>query len=156
MALFEQLSEEITALIRPVVEGAGLELVEVQYRQEPAGWTLRISIYKKDGISIDDCAKVSREASHLLEVEDLIPHKYNLEVSSPGLDRALKTERDFERNIDEKVTIIVAGQDEKNKDFVGFIKDVQHGEITVQTETGQEVFPIENIVKAKLVIEFKK
>lgn len=154
MSHFEQLSEEITALIRPVVEGAGLELVEVQYRQESVGWVLRIIIYKEDGIGVDDCAKVSKEVSYLLDVEDLMPHKYHLEVTSPGLDRSLKTERDFERNIDEKVTLVVADQDKKNKDFIGFIKNVQHGEITVLTEAGQEVFLIENIVKAKLVIEF--
>ena len=55
MSHFEQLSEEITALVRPVVEDAGLELVEVQYRQESVGWVLRIIIYKEDGIGIDDC-----------------------------------------------------------------------------------------------------
>jgi ribosome maturation factor RimP len=154
MSHFEQLSEKITALIRPVVEDAGLELVEVQYRQESVGWILRIIIYKEDGIGIDDCTKVSREVSYLLDVEDRMPHKYNLEVTSPGLDRPLKTERDFERNIDKKVTIVVAGEDEKNIEFVGFIKNVQHGEITILTKDGQEVFLVEDIVKAKLVIEF--
>ena len=150
----DQLSQEITALIQPVVEGAGFELVEVQYRQEPAGWTLRIIIFQKDGVSIDDCAKISREASHLLDVEDLLPHKYNLEVSSPGLDRPLRTERDFERYINEKVTLIVVGPNEKNKDMIGVLRGVRSGEITVQTEEGQEILPIERIVKAKLVIEF--
>jgi len=154
MSYFEQLSEKITALIRPVVEDAGLELVEAQYRQESVGLVLRIIIFKEDGVGVDDCAKVSREVSYLLDVEDLMPHKYSLEVSSPGLDRPLETERDFERNIDKKVTITVAGQDEKNIDFVGLVKKVQQGEIIVLTQDGQEIFLIENIIKAKLVIEF--
>ena len=154
MSHIENISAEVAALLRPVVEEAGLELVEVQYRQEPVGWTLRIIIYKDDGISVDDCAKVSREASYLLDVEDLIPHKYHLEVSSPGLDRPLKSERDFERNMDAKISLIVVDSGGKNRDFVGLVKKVLNGEITVLTEAGLEVFRIENIVKAKLVIEF--
>jgi ribosome maturation factor RimP len=154
MVQFEQLVEEITQLIQPIVEDAGLELVDVQYRQEPAGWTLRVIIYKKSGVTLDDCTRVSRETSHILDVEDLIPHKYNLEVSSPGLDRPLKTERDFERNIGEKVTFIVKDTDNRHMDVTGTIQDVKNEEITVLTDSGQDVFHIEHIVKAKLVIEF--
>ena len=89
---------EVERLIEPVLAEKLLELVEVQFRQEPIGWVLRVIIYKQGGTSVDDCATVSRELSHLLDVEDLIPQKYHLEVSSPGLDRPLKTEKDFLRN----------------------------------------------------------
>ena len=154
MVQFQQLIEDITPIIQPIVEDAGLELVELQYRQESSGWTLRIIMYKKSGVTLDDCTKVSREVSHVLDVEDLIPHKYNLEVSSPGLDRPLKTQRDFERNVGEKVALIVKDADGRHIDVTGIIKDVKNEEISVQTASGQEIFSIENIVKAKLIIEF--
>ncbi|MBC8317906.1 MAG: ribosome maturation factor RimP [Desulfobulbaceae bacterium] len=153
MSHSEQFVEKIMVLVQPIVEGAGLELVDVQYRQESAGWMLRVFIYDKDGISIDHCARISREVSHLLDVEDIIPYKYNLEVSSPGLDRPLVTERDFERNIGEKVTLVV-DEEGKSKECVGHIKDVGDGKVTVLTESGQEMYPVDEIVKAKLVIEF--
>jgi ribosome maturation factor RimP len=154
MAQYEQLVEEITEIILPIVEEAGLELVEVQYRQESTGWTLRIIIYNKSGVSVDDCARVSRETSHLLDVEDLIPHKYNLEVSSPGLDRPLTTIRDFQRNIGEKVMMVVAGDDDRQIDITGVIKGIKNEEITIMSDKEETVFPLAKIVKAKLVIEF--
>lgn len=91
--------ERVTEIIQPVLDDLGLELVELQLRSEgKKGLVLRIIIFKEGGVSLDDCAQVSREVGFLLEVEDPIGRSYVLEVSSPGLDRPLKTERDFERN----------------------------------------------------------
>ena len=97
--------DKITAVIGPVVVEKGYELVEIQFRNEQHGWVLRIIIYKEEGIGVDDCAAVSREVGHILEVEDVIQQKFHLEVSSPGLDRPLTTSRDFLRNIGKKVKI---------------------------------------------------
>lgn len=156
MAQYEQLVEEIKEVILPVVEEAGLELVEIQYRQEATGWTLRIIIYKEGGISIDDCTRISRETSHILDVEDLIPHKYNLEVSSPGLDRPLTTSRDFQRNIGAKVsmTVALAGDEDRPTEVVGVITGIENEEISLQADTEKITYPLEKIIKAKLVIEF--
>ena len=93
----ETVIEQIEKVSLPVIEELGLELVDVQFRREQRGWVLRLIIDKQDGVNLDDCAVVSREISQLLDIEDFIDQAYNLEVSSPGLNRPLKTMADFER-----------------------------------------------------------
>lgn len=139
-------------LVQPVVEELGLELVEVQYRSENAGWVLRLIIYRSGGVKLEDCARISRQVSYLLDVEDVIPHKYYLEVSSPGLDRPLRTIRDFERNIGAKVKLKVSNNDVTGS-FTGKIVAVKENEIELLNKTGREFVNIHDISKAKLVIE---
>jgi ribosome maturation factor RimP len=152
-SLKDHIVVEVERLIEPVLAEKSLELVEVQFRQESIGWVLRVIIYKQGGTSVDDCATVSRELSHLLDVEDLIPQKYNLEVSSPGLDRPLKTEKDFLRNKGEKVKITVE-TDGKYHTEIGIIQDVQDGVLMLHSETGSMSYPLSGISKARLEIEF--
>ncbi|MBU0965805.1 MAG: ribosome maturation factor RimP [Proteobacteria bacterium] len=152
-SLKDHIVEEVERLIEPVLSENFLELVEVQFRQEPVGWVLRLIIYKQGGTSVDDCAKVSRELSHILDVEDLIPQKYSLEVSSPGLDRPLKSENDFLRNKGEKVKITVE-TDGKHFTQIGIIQDVQNGLLLLQSDTGIMSYPLSGISKARLEIEF--
>ena len=87
----EALIARLAAMLEPLVVDLELELVELQFRREPAGWVLRLIIDGPQGISLDDCSRVSREAGHLLEVEDPIEWPYRLEVSSPGLDSRCTT-----------------------------------------------------------------
>ncbi len=147
------LLDRLYAIIEPITSDHGLELVEVQYRQEQHGWVLRITIYKEEGVSIDDCARVSRETAHVLDVEDIIPYKYHLEVSSPGLDRPLSTPRDFERNVGRKINITLAGSDNAFSG-PGIIEKVDGDEITLKTDKELMTFPCTQVKKAKLVIEF--
>lgn len=149
----DRIAVEVGRLIEPILAELGLEMVEVQFRQEQIGWVLRIIIFRDGGVSIDDCARVSREASRLLDVEDLIDQKYHLEVSSPGLDRPLKTERDFSRNLGKKVKLVV---DElgKQETEIGFIRSVQDGVLAIQTLSGEISFPLADIKNARLEIEF--
>lgn len=142
----------VERLVTPILIENNLELVEIQYRQEPVGWVLRIIIYSKDGVSVDDCATVSRELSHILDVEDLIQQKYFLEISSPGLDRPLKNEKDFLRNIGEKVKLTYIRQ-EHNKSIIGTIARVNNGAIVLQVDGGLQSFNLAEIIKAKLEIE---
>lgn len=101
----EQVIETAEHIARPIVAEMGLELVEVQFRQE-AGWVLRLFIDRESGgIGVDDCASVSRQVAARLEAEDIIPHAYTLEVSSPGLERPLKRLEDFPRFVGRKVRI---------------------------------------------------
>ncbi|MCK9293638.1 MAG: ribosome maturation factor RimP [Desulfobulbaceae bacterium] len=151
--LKDHIVEEVQRLIGPVLAENFLELVEVQFRQEPIGWVLRLIIYKQGGTSVDDCAKVSRELSHILDVEDLIPQKYFLEVSSPGLDRPLKTENDFRRNKGEKVKLTVE-TDGTQLTQIGIIQDVQNGILLLQSDAGIMSYPLSGISKARLEIEF--
>jgi ribosome maturation factor RimP len=146
------LIERLTAIIAPIVADHGLELVEVQYRQEEHGWVLRIIIYKREGVSLDDCSRVSRETAHVLDVEDVIPYKYHLEVSSPGLDRPLVTSRDFERNLGKKIKITLAGESLFSGE--GIIEKVDGDEITLQSDNKLLTFPCAQVKKARLVIEF--
>lgn len=97
--------ERLDELVRQSCSEAGVELVECDLFQAGNRKLLRIFIDKPEGVSVDNCAKVSRSVGALLDLEDLIPSAYNIEVSSPGLDRPLKTTRDFERNIGHLVRV---------------------------------------------------
>ncbi|MEW6518471.1 MAG: ribosome maturation factor RimP [Thermodesulfobacteriota bacterium] len=152
-SLKDHIVAEVERLIEPVLQEIFLELVEVQFRQEAVGWVLRVIIHKQGGTSVDDCARVSREVSHLLDVEDLIPQKYMLEVSSPGLDRPLKTEKDFLRNKGEKVKLTIE-IDGKHLTQVGIIQDVQDGMLLLEGDAGILSYPLSGISKARLEIEF--
>jgi len=148
------LVDKLTSLLGPLVAEKGLELVEIQYRREGTGWVLRVIIDKEAGVGIDDCAEVSREAGRLLEVEDLIDHPYNLEVSSPGLDRPLKKENDFIRYRGRRVKVKTKEPIGNQKIFVGAIERMYNGLVTLRTEKGLVSLPFDEIVKAKLVIDF--
>ncbi len=145
--------EQIKEVIAPVLDELGLELVELQLRSERSRLVLRVIIYREGGVSLEDCSRVSREAGYLLEVEDLIGKAYTLEVSSPGLDRPLKTERDFERNIGKKVTVLFNDIDEKHS-VTGIVEQVAEDQLTLKTAKRLITIPLANIVKATLVIEF--
>jgi ribosome maturation factor RimP len=144
---------EVERLLEPVLAENYLEPVEVQFRQEPIGWVLRVIIYKEGGTSVDDCTKVSRELSRLLDVEDLIPQKYVLEVSSPGLDRPLQSERDFLRNKGEKVRLTVE-TDGTFETVTGIINNVRDGMLVLKSDDGMVSYPLIAIKKARLEIEF--
>jgi ribosome maturation factor RimP len=150
----EQIIDTIASLAAPIFADLGLELVEVQFRREQAGWVLRLIIYRSTGITVDDCAKVSREVSRLLDVEDLIDQPYHLEVTSPGLDRPLKTARDFARYQGQKVKVVTNTPIKEQHVITGLIAQVGETGVTVTTEGESIAVPYERIARAKLVIEF--
>lgn len=149
----DKVVEAVTGLVRSVVEEQGFELVEVQFRPEAGGLVLRLVIFNKAGIGVDDCAKVSREVSHLLDVEDIIGHPFRLEVSSPGLDWPLRSKRDFERYKGRKIKLITSDSF-GNKHLVGVIENVIEEHLCLVT--AEEIFeiPIVEIVRGNLVIDF--
>jgi ribosome maturation factor RimP len=114
----ETVIERVEAVALPVLEEAGLELVDVQYQREQNGWILRLIIDKQEGLNLNDCAAVSREISQLLDIENFIDQAYNLEVTSPGLDRPLKSIAEFERFVGRKAKIKtidpIAGEHDKD------------------------------------------
>ncbi len=144
---------KVRQLLEPVLNDLGFELVELQLRTEQIGLVLRLIIYKEGGIGLDDCSKVSRTIGHLLEVEDPIGKAYHLEVSSPGLDRPLTTERDFARNIGQKVEVkFKAGEITRN--VIGCIAGVNEIMVTITLDGAPEQIALTDIVKAMLLIEF--
>ncbi len=149
----DQLINKISGLVQPVIVELGLELVDIQFRTESAGWILRFIIYKPDGLQLADCVAVSRQISYLLDIEDIIPQKYHLEVSSPGLDRPLSTRRDFERNKGEKVIIKIIN-DDNTRVLTGVIEMLIDNEVVIKTDQRNERVNINDINKAELLIEF--
>lgn len=141
----------VTELAEPLLAEKGLELVEVQFRLESGGRVLRLIIERPTGTAIDDCVAVSREIGHILEVEDLIQYSYHLEVSSPGLDRPLKQEKDFVRAVGKKAKITSG---EPAATLIGRIKQVEGGQVTLSTDSAEVLIPLESVHKARLVVEF--
>lgn len=128
-----------------------LELVEVQYRQEGHGWVLRLFIDGPNGIGVDECAKVSREMNVFLDVEDLIPNAFHLEVSSPGLERALHNIRDYKRFAGKKALVKVRHPIDGQKVFIGLIgeSDEFGFELIMEDESSMR-FHQDQIRKARL------
>lgn len=150
----ETVSEQVEALALPVLEELGLELVEVQYRREQSGWVLRLIIDKQEGVSLDDCAAVSREISQLLDIDDFIEQAYNLEVSSPGLNRPLKSMADFQRFSGRKAKIKTMAPIDGEHVFIGRIQQATEEIITLEVGRKEITIPFGQISKAKLEVEF--
>ena len=153
-AIESPLIRRLTELVVPVVEGFDCELVELQFRREAPGWVLRLLIDNENGIGIDDCSRISREVAHLLEVEDPIEQSYTLEVSSPGLDRPLKGERDFLRCKGKKAKVVVREPIDGQNQWVGLIEDATRESVTLRTDQGIIEIPFTRMKKTRLVIEF--
>ncbi|HEY4708502.1 MAG TPA: ribosome maturation factor RimP [Thermodesulfobacteriota bacterium] len=150
----EGIDERIRALAAPVAGSLGVELVDVEFTSEYGRRVLRIYIDRPGGVTVEDCERVSRELGTILDVEDPIPQSYNLEVSSPGLDRPLKTENDFSRYAGKRARIKTREPLDGRRNFKALIDKVDGGEVTV-TDFDGKVFTIaiSNIDKAKLEIE---
>jgi len=145
--------EKIQEFVEGFLPSMDLELVEIQYRQEGEGWVLRLFLDGPDGISIDKCSKVSRELSFFLDVEDLIPHAFNLEVSSPGLERPLRSMADFKRFVGKKARIKLRHPIEGQKVFIGLIGASDEHGFELQFEDGiSDRFLMDQIKKARLTL----
>jgi len=150
--------EIITALyslVSPIVRTSGLELVEIQYHRGGRGRSIvKIFIDKKEGVTIDDCERLSRQVEAEMDVEDIIPGSYILEVSSPGLDRPFRRLEDYRKNIGRLVEVSTYVPINKGRFFVGRIKKVGEDAITLTLENGEEfTIPVSRIAKANLRIE---
>ncbi len=133
----------------------GLELFDVQFRQEDRGWVLRIYIDCEDGVSLEHCTGVSREISAYLEVEDLIEHAYHLEVSSPGLERPLRNADDFRKFKGEYAKVKLHQPIGGQKVFIGRIENVTaEGQIAMAADDyGSLSFTMQDISKARLFLK---
>ena len=153
-SLEEDVIERVREISSPILLEEGLELVDLEYRREGRGRVLRIYIDKEGGVTVDDCAKVSRELGTLLDVHDVIPGSYNLEVSSPGLTRTLKKPRDFERFKGKRVKIKTKIDIEDGRVFVGRLLDFTDGIATVLVDGRTYLIEYDKIEKANLELDF--
>ena len=150
--VYEQKTEE---LITPFVEDKGFELVDVEYVKDGGNWYLRAYIDKPGGITVDDCEVISRSLSDKLDEEDFIEGAYILEVSSPGLGRPLKKEKDFVRNMGQEVELRTYRAIEKQKEFRGILDAYDKSSITLEVEEGEKlVFDRSNVALVRLAFDF--
>ena len=128
-------------LIQPIIDANNFELVDVEFVKEGSEWYLRVYIDKDGGITVDDCEVVSRAFNEILDREDYIQEQYIFEVSSPGLLRPLKKEKDYKRSIGKKIDIKLFKAVEKCKEFTGILKEYNDDTITLEFDdkTQQEL-----------------
>lgn len=151
----EEYEYKTEQLLMPIMEENNFELVDVEYVKEVGNWYLRAYIDKEGGITVDDCEIVSRRMSDLLDEHDYIPDAYIFEVSSPGLGRQLKKDKDFTRSIGEEVEIKLYKAINKQKEFNGFLKDFNKEMLTIELEDGNTMeIERSNIAIVKLAVHF--
>ena len=150
MSRREEYEQKTEALVLPMIEANNFELVDVEYVKEAGNWYLRVYVDKEGGIAVDDCEVVSRALSDKLDVDDFIEDSYILEVSSPGLGRPLKKEKDFIRSIGKEVDIHLYKSIEKQKEFTGVLKSYSKDDIVLQIEDTDVTFDRRNVALIRL------
>jgi ribosome maturation factor RimP len=143
----------LEAYAGPLLADLGMELVEIQFRREGRGWVLRFFIDREGGVTVDDCAAVSREISAYLEVEDCIDHAYVLEVSSPGLERPLVRPQDFVRFAGRRVRVKLRQDTGQGKVLVGTLLGLEGEDIVLLVEETKVVLQKEQIARARLTLD---
>ena len=154
MAKREEYEQRTEQLVLPIIQSNKFELVDVEYVKEGGTWYLRAYIDKPGGITVDDCEIVNRALGDLLDQEDFIEDSYILEVSSPGLGRPLKKEKDFVRSQGKEVEIRTYRMVERQKEFRGILKAWDKETVTIETEEGEQVFSRDNIALIRLAFDF--
>ena len=147
-------SAKLTPLLQPLIEDLGYEFVGLTHDGNPKNSVVVIYIDKSEGIAIEDCETVSREVAALLDVEDPIPGHYNLEVSSPGLDRPLFTLAQFEQFSGEIVKLTVFAPIEGRRKFKGAILGTADDQVRIDQDGAEVALEMSNIVKARLVPDY--
>ena len=145
----------LRAMLEPAVQGLGYELVDVEFAGTGRQAVLRVYIDSPDGITVDDCATVSHQVSAILDVEDPIPDKYMLEVSSPGLDRPLVKLEDFQRFTGQAVKIRTSQPVLGRRNFTGLLVGLRGETVIVEMDKESFDLPFGDIEKARLVPQFK-
>ena len=154
MSRKEEYEQKAEALLSPIVESNGFELVDVEYVKEAGNWYLRGYIDKPGGITVNDCETVSRAFSDKLDEDDFIEDSYIMEISSPGLDRPLKKEKDFARSIGKLVEIRTYRPIEKQKEFCGELAAYDNNSVTIDEEGTPRTFDKKDIALVRLAIDF--
>ena len=144
----------VKEIVDPIIRSEDMELVEIEYRREHRGRVLRLFIDREGGVTLDDCASISREVDRNLEVEGIPSGAYTLEVSSPGLNRPLKKEADFHRFRNRRIKVKTASPIEHRRTFRGRLLGCHDGRVEIEGENRVVRIPLAEIVKANLEYEF--
>lgn len=155
MSKRENYEAKFEKLLLPVTEENGVEIYDVEYVKEGGDWYLRAYIDKEGGVTIEDCEKVSRAISDIMDREDFIEDAYILEVSSPGLGRALKKDKHLARSIGEEVEVKTYKPIEKQKEFAGILKAFDEESITIETKEAVSMkFARSDVALIRLALDF--
>ncbi|TDX51884.1 ribosome maturation factor RimP [Orenia marismortui] len=147
----ETLVEE---LAKPIIEEKGLELVDVEYKKEGENWVLRIFIDQEDGVSLENCQEISRMLSEQLDIDDPIANSYLLEVSSPGIDRPLKTEKDYKRFSGRLIDISTYAPINGQRKLTGELLGLKDDNIEIRIDGDEILVPLDKVSQTRLAIEF--
>ncbi len=148
-------SEVVRALVEQPISQLGCELVDIEFQKEQGNWVLTLFIEKEGGVNIEDCERVSRAVEPIIDEADPIEQSYYLSVSSPGLDRPLKNERDFLRHIGKDVLVKLYVKQDDKKEFIGTLLTYKEGSITLACRDNKErEFPLKGVAQVKPYIEF--
>ena len=151
----ESYESRVEAYLLPLMEENNFELVDVEYVKEGSTYYLRAYIDKEGGITINDCEAVAREMNELLDREDFIPDSYTFEVSSPGLGRPLKKEKDYVRSMGKEIEIRTYRAINREKEFYGILSAYDENTVTIKTEDGTEMtFEKSDIALIRLAFDF--
>ena len=143
-------------LFEPVVNGMGYELIEIEYQPNPKYGVLRLYIDSEQGIDIDDCSEVSHQISALIDVEDPLPGKFNLEISSPGLDRPLRKLEDFEKFAGQRAQVKTAMPLDGQRNFKGRLAGIDNDVLLLECDDKLVRLAVSAIDKARLIPDFDK
>lgn len=155
MSKKEEYEKKAESLIQPIVDQHGFELVDVEYVKEGGNWYLRAYIDKEGGIAVDDCEVVSRAFGDKLDELDFIEDSYILEVSSPGLGRPLKKEKDYARSMGKELEIRTYRAIDRQKEFYGVLSAYDENSVTITAEDGSEqTFEKADIALIRLAFDF--
>jgi ribosome maturation factor RimP len=149
----QEITDRVRQLAASLLTADGFELVEVEFRREPRGWVLRLYVDKEGGITLDDCTQISREIGRNLDVEDIILSPYHLEVSSPGLTRSLKSEKDFVKYQNRLIKVTTRQAIGNRRQWRGRIQGVEGDQIQIEVDGELLQIPLSNVAKANLEID---
>lgn len=148
-----RVAQSVIDLIEPILLANGIELVDVEFKKEGKNWVLRIFIDKEGGVNLEDCQKASGLAGDLIDIEEIIDPAYTLEVSSPGLNRVLKKEKDFIKFCGGKICVQCHAPLDGRKKFTGSLKNFKNQTIHIEVDGRLHMIPLNRVAKANLVIE---
>lgn len=150
----DEIVERVTKLVEPYLNESGIELIEITYRREQGGMTLRLTVDTPIGIHVDECEAVNNYMSETLDADGLISEHYLIEVCSPGLDRPIRTDKDFNRSMGKLIELTTFAPVDGRKSHEGKLVGMDPEKIVLEAEGVSTVIPRDKIAMARLKIEF--
>lgn len=149
----EEINVQAISLLEPILADDGYMLVDITFRREPVGWVLRLYVDREGGITVDECARISRRIGDVVEAKNLIQQRYVLEVSSPGLDRRLKSDRDFRWAVGRRIRVSKKEPRPGEKELIGLLKQYDGTSLTIEENGEPTVVPVDRVASARVLVE---